>query len=183
MAIATRPLTYEDLLQTPDDGQRYEIVGGELIVSPAPVPEHQEILGRLFLLFAAFVRRHRLGKVYIAPIDVGLFDHDNVQPDLIFIAADRLGIVGPTRVEGAPDLVLEVLSPGTRHLDQVRKAALYATAGVREYWLVDPEARAIAILALVGQHFEPVPQTEGVGRSGVLPGFEVEIDPLFSDLG
>ena len=183
MAIATRPLTYEDLLETPDDGQRYEIIGGELIVSPAPVPEHQEILGRLFLLFAAFVNLHRLGKVYIVPIDVGLFDHDNVQPDLIFIAADRLNIIGPTRVEGAPDLVLEVLSPGTRHLDQVRKAALYATAGVQEYWLVDPKARSIAVLALVGQHFEPAPQSEGIARSGAPPGLDIEIAPLFADLG
>ena len=183
MSIATRPLTYEDLRDTPDDGRRYEIIGGELIVSPAPVPEHQEILGRLFLVFAAFVNLHRLGKVYVAPIDVGLFDHDNVQPDLIFIHRDRLGIIGPTRIEGAPDLVLEVLSPSTRHLDRVRKAALYATAGVREYWLVDPEARSIAVLALVGQHYEPVPQAEGVARSGVLVGLEVELAPLFADLG
>ena len=183
MSIVTRPLTYEDLRDTPDDGRRYEIIGGELIVSPAPVPEHQELLGCLFLLFAAFVNARRLGKVYLSPIDVGLFDHDNVQPDLIFIARDRLGIVGPTRIEGAPDLVLEVLSPGTRHLDQVRKAALYATAGVREYWLVDPEARSIAVLALVGQHFEPAPQSEGIARSGAPPGLEVEIAPLFADLG
>ena len=182
MVAEARPLTPEDLVDIPDDGQRYEIIGGELIVSPAPIPEHQELLGRLYLLFTAFVNAHQLGRVLFAPLDVLLSAHDLVQPDLIFIASERREIIRRTRVEGPPDLVLEVLSPSTRQTDQVRKAALYATAGVREYWLVDPGARTITVLARHGQRFAPLPQPTGVARSGILNGLEIEVAPLFADL-
>lgn len=181
MSTTARPLTSDDVLDTPDDGQRYELIGGELVVSPAPTTEHQRLLARLFVLFAAFVTPRRLGEVLFAPLDVLLFDHDRVQPDLIFVARHRRAIVGAARIEGAPDLVLEVLSPSTRALDRVRKAALYATAGVREYWLVDPEAHAIEVFTLVGRHFEPVPQPAALARSRVLPGFEVDLPTLFAD--
>jgi Uma2 family endonuclease len=182
MVTVARPLTPHDLLDTPDDGQRYEIIGGELIVSPAPIPEHQRLLTRLHLLFATFVNAHRLGEVFLAPLDVFLSEHDLVQPDLFFIACERLAIIGPRRIEEAPDLVLEVLSPSTRQVDQVRKAALYATAGVREYWLVDPEARAITVFRLHGQHFEPIPQPPGVAQSHVLTGLEIDVVALFAGL-
>ena len=178
----TRPLTVDDVLDYPDDGQRYEIIGGELIVSPAPTVEHQRLLARLYLLFATFANRHHLGEVLFAPLDVVLFGHDRVQPDLIFIARDRLDIIGSARVEGAPDLVLEILSPSNHRHDQVRKAALYATAGVREYWLVDPEARAIAVFTLADRRFEPVAQPAGTAASTLLPGLEVDVTALFADL-
>ena len=117
-----------------------------------------------------------------APVDVLLTEYDLVLPDLTFVAADRLGIIHPARIEGAPDLVLEILSPSTRRVDLVRKAALYATAGVREYWLVDPEARSITVSALAGRHFEPVAASSPVARSSVLPGLEVDAAALFADL-
>lgn len=182
MVAVSRLLTADDLVDLPDDGRRYEIIGGELIVSPAPIPDHQRLLGRLFLLFTTFDPTHQLGEVFFAPLDVLLSEHDQVQPDLIFIASERREIIRRTRIEGPPDLVLDVLSPSTRQTDQVRKAALYATAGVREYWLVDADARAITVLGIRGQHFEPVPQPASVARSDVLNGLEIELAPLFADL-
>lgn len=189
MAIQTRPspllrpLTVDDVRDYPDDGRRYEIIGGELVVSPAPLVVHQELLARLFLLFAGFVNPRRLGRVLFVPLDVVLSGHDRVQPDLIFVARDRFGIIGPERVEGPPDLVLEVLSPSSRRTDRIRKAALYATAGVRESWLVDPRSRGVTVFALAGRRFEPVPQREGFAASTVLAGFEVDVAALFADLG
>jgi Uma2 family endonuclease len=177
------PLTQEDLGDTPDDGRRYESIGGDLIVSPISTPEHQRLLARLVLLFATFVNSQRLGEVLFAPVDALVFDHDRVQPDLIIVARERRSTIGGAFISGAPDLVLEVLSPSTHHLDRVRKAALYATSGVREYWLVDAETRTIEVFVLTGQHFEPVRQGAGVARSLLLPRLEVDFDPLFADAG
>jgi Uma2 family endonuclease len=183
MAIATRPLTYDDLVDFPDDGRRYEILSGGLLVSPAPVPEHQELLIRLASLFFAFVRRHDLGKVYTAPLNIRLSNHDVVQPDLLFIAREREEIITATSIDGVPDLVVEILSPGTRGIDGGRKATLYAAAGVREYWLVDPRARSITIATPTNGRFEPVARVDGIARSTILPGFESEMAPLFAGLG
>ncbi len=142
MSIATRLLTYEDLCQTPDDFNRYEIIGGELIVAPSPISKHQRVSSRLQRWFGNFVTDRDLGEIIAAPCDVKLDQHDIVQPDLLFIARERLHIIGDKYIDGAPDLLVEVLSPTTRRRDRTRKADLYARAGVREYWLADPDAHA-----------------------------------------
>ncbi len=106
MSLLARPLTYDDLRQMPDDRNRYEIIGGELIVSPSPNRSHQKVSLRLTLLIAQYVDAHQLGEVYVAPVDVQLSPHNVVQPDLLFIRQDRLGIYGPTALsEGVTDLV------------------------------------------------------------------------------
>lgn len=133
MSLLTRPLTYDDLLPMPKDGKRYEIIGGELHVAAAPSRKHQDALADVFESLRAWVRPRRLGKVYFAPVDVRISPTDIVEPDILFIRQDRLHIVEANTVEGAPDLIVEVLSPSTRDLDLVRKAALYANAGVEEY--------------------------------------------------
>ena len=150
MSILTRPLTYDDLVQMPEDGNRYEIIGGELVVSPAPIPLHQRVSKRAFLLLHGFVEAQGLGEVFFAPLDVQLGEHDIVEPDLVFIARERLGIVERTRVIGVPDLLVEILSPSTRARDEVLKARLYAEAGVREYWIVDPDERTLRLYAPEG---------------------------------
>lgn len=124
MSAAPRPLTYEDLLETPDDGNRYEILGGELIVSPAPTPMHQRVLARLFRLIDRFVQDKNAGELFFAPLDVRFDPHDIVEPDLLFIRRERLDIIDEKLIEGAPDLVVEVLSPSSRGRDRVRKMAL-----------------------------------------------------------
>src|SRR3712207_6353337 len=121
MSIATRPLVHEDLLQTPDDGNRYEIIAGELVVSPAPVPIHQEVAGTLFRWFGDAVRGKGLDKVYFAPVDVRLSKHNVVEPDLVFVSRERRHIVGPKLIDGAPDLLVEILSPSTLNRDREAK--------------------------------------------------------------
>jgi Uma2 family endonuclease len=183
MSLLTRPLTYDDLRQMPDDSNRYEVIGGELIVSPSPNRAHQKVSLRLTLLIAQYVADHRLGEVYVAPVDVRLSQHNAVQPDLLFIRQDRLGIYGPNGpVEGAPDLVVEIVSPSSRTMDRIRKAALYADSGVPEYWLVDPEKRDFQLLVLDQGQYEPVAAEDGRFPSSVIPGLVVDPSALFAGL-
>ena len=182
MSVLTRPLTYDDLLHTPDDGKRYEIIGGDLYVTPVPVPKHQQLSGRLYVACYGWVTPRKLGLIYPAPLDVLLGEHDTVEPDLVFIAQDRLHIVKDKFVQGPPDLLVEILSPSTRARDEKLKANLYARAGVREYWLVDPDQAAIQVYALADGDYRLLPNQDGRARSVVLPGFEIDITALFADL-
>lgn len=179
-----RPFTYDDLIAMPTDGQRYELIDGDVCVSPAPHRVHQELVGRTFLLLHSEGAAKGLGKVYMAPVDVRLSPHDIVQPDLIFLLRDRLHLYRGSVVEGPPDIVVEILSPSTRQTDLVRKAALYARAGVPEYWQLDLEARTLRILALhEGQYREVAPDAEGRLRSIILPDLLIDLRVLFGDLG
>lgn len=182
MSVVHRIYTYEDLANTPDDGNRYEIIGGELIVSPAPILDHQRVVMRLSTWLATYVWKHDLGEVFGSPIDVRLSPYDTVQPDIVFISRARLGTERRQYVDGAPALVIEVLSEGTRGIDLVRKRALYATAGVPEYWIVDLETRSILVLTLVDGMYHPVEQSDGIARSLVVPGFEVDVAEVFASL-
>ena len=182
MAVAReRLLTYEDLPETPDERLRYEIIGGRMVVTPVPVPVHQEVCSRLGTWSCVFVGENKLGRVYTSAPDVRLSPHDVVVPDLVFVSNERRHIVGPNVIDGAPDLIVEVLSPSTRARDRREKAELYARAGVREYWLVDARARAVTVRDLETGEESTVRQT-GVVRSVVLPGFEVDVAELFADL-
>lgn len=183
MATVAGGLTYEDLELMPDDGRRYELINGEIVVSPSPNRPHQELIWRLALLINLFVRPRRLGEVILAPFDVKLLDLGAwVQPDIIFFGAERLHLLRNNEAVGAPDLVVEVLSPSTRGRDQGEKLALYAAAGVREYWLADPVARTLRLLLLDADRYRRLPETDGVVSSAVLAGLDVEVAPLFADL-
>jgi Uma2 family endonuclease len=137
-------LTYDAYVNFPDDGRRHELIDGELIVTPAPVTRHQRIGRRLLVAIDVHLQASREGEVFIAPFDVILSDYDVVQPDLLFVSNDRQSIVRDW-VRGAPDLVVEILSPSTRRLDEIGKLQLYDRRGVREYWVVDPEIDAIKV--------------------------------------
>ena len=125
-------LTYEDFLGFPDDGRRHELIDGEHYVTPSPTARHQELSGRLHLALGAYLRASPLGKLYYAPLDVLLSDHDVVEPDLLFVSNARLGIIGAT-VQGAPDLAIEIVSPSSRRTDELTKRGLFERAGVGEY--------------------------------------------------
>jgi len=173
--------TYEDYRRLPDDGWRYEVIRGRLYMSPAPRPRHQRAVGRLFMTISRFVEERGLGEVYLAPIDVllpGLASP--VQPDLSFLREDRLAIVTEEAIEGAPDLVVEVLSRSNWLTDRRDKLEVYAQAGVAEYWIVDPDERTIEAFALRGQSYDLVDK-RGAGesvRSRVLAGLVVSIDEV-----
>ena len=162
MATTARRWTYRDLDAIPQEreGDRQELIDGDLVVTPSPAPEHQIVSVNIGYFLGSYVRENNLGKVLYAPVDLRLTSHNVVIPDIVFIARDRLHIVGARTIDGVPDLVVEILSPGTRNRDLVTKRDLYARFGVQEYWIVDPDVRSLSILALRGDRFQPVPRRE-----------------------
>ncbi len=142
------PYTIDDYLALPDEGPRFQLLRGWLVREPSPLEVHQRALGNLYLLLRRWVDARQLGSVYLAPFDTALSRHDVVQPDLLFVAAEHRDRITPRRVEGPPDLVVEILSPGTRKRDRTVKLDIYAEAGVREAWLVDPHARTVEVVSL-----------------------------------
>ena len=177
----TIKLTYEDYRNTPDD-KRYELLDGELIMAPAPNLDHQQIDMVLGALLHMFVRERGLGKVFPAPCDVVLSDTDVVQPDLLYVSREREHILlGGDNVQGAPDLVVEILSPSTAAHDKTFKSSLYARHGVREYWLADPDEATITVMTLVEDAYETIAvyRTGQTLTSPTLPGFAVSLDEIF----
>jgi len=143
-----RLLDYNDYLKLPDDGKRYEIVEGELFVAPSPNTVHQRVSRNLEFLLHKFVSEKNLGEIFYAPLDVILGPHAIVQPDIIFISKERLNIIGESNIQGAPDLLIEVLSPSNKRMDLKTKLSLYEKYGVEEYWVVDPHERFITVFTL-----------------------------------
>lgn len=141
-------LTYRDYEALPNDGRRYEIHEGELSVAAAPRTKHQEVSVKLASALHVHVTTRGLGKVFAAPIAVVLSDITIVEPDIVYVAADRLGIVSERGIEGAPTLVVEILSPSTAQTDRHTKMQLYARHGVPWYWIVDPDSRTVEVYAL-----------------------------------
>ncbi len=146
MKQANIKLTYHDYVQLADD-KRYELVEGELFLVPAPNLRHQTIVGKLWTLLHTHAEANHLGKVFLAPCDVVLCEITVVQPDLLFVSSERCGILTDANVQGAPDLVVEILSPSTRERDLGIKRNLYAKYGVREYWIVNPDAKTVEVLS------------------------------------
>ena len=184
--------TYADYVELPE-GAPYELIGGNLVMARAPATNHQRILRRLFRRFADFVEEHALGEVFFSPIDVHLSEHDVPQPDLVFVAKERAEIVGEQEIEGPPDLVAEVLSPGTGYYapndseevllgcDLRSKKTLYERAGVQEYWIVDPVEQSVEVYTLDGDAFTLHQRAEAgeEAASKLLDGLHVSLSDLF----
>ncbi len=166
-------LTYADYAALPDDGKRYQLLEGELVEMPSPTSWHQVVSGELYSALRAHVLEHRLGRVLYAPLDVVLEDRTVVQPDVIFVSNERMGILRRRNVEGAPDLCVEIPSPGTERVDRVRKLGLYARHGVPHYWIVDLEARSIEEYVLAGETYRvrSVAAADHDFAPSALPGF------------
>ncbi len=178
-----RKLTYDDLLAMPDDGLRHEIIDGVLYVSPSPATPHQFTVGKLHQAIANYLDDHPVGEVYLAPFDVVFTKYDVVEPDLLFIRAERLAVLTDRNVTGAPDLVIEVLSPGTRRVDLTLKRDLFEREGVREYWIVDPVEGTIDVHRSLARALVPVESLSTAADdwivSPLLPGFSVPLARLF----
>jgi Uma2 family endonuclease len=145
MRRANVRFNYRDYLLLPED-KRYEILDGELYVVPAPNTRHQRLSRDLLSVLLDHIRERKLGEVLAAPYDVILSDENVVQPDILFVRQERLGIIGETNLAGAPDLVIEIVSAGTRGKDLEIKRKIYASFGVQEYWVVDPETAMVEVL-------------------------------------
>ncbi len=148
MATTTSRLSYDDLRQIPPDRDRYELIEGELFRSAAPNTEHQRKVMNLSAQLWYLVREHDLGEVFVAPYDVALDTSTVLEPDIVFVSKARQSIVKPGCVEGAPDLVVEVVSDSSRIIDRFVKRDRYAEFGVPEYWLLDPFEPRIEVLRL-----------------------------------
>ncbi len=176
--------TWEDYLRLPDDGNRYEIIEGKLYVVAAPTYDHQFSVSELLGELRSFVKARDLGVVLTAPFDVRLpGTAEPVQPDVLFLRTGNEPQAGDKYYSGAPDLIVEVLSPGTSRLDQHVKFAAYEKVGVQEYWLADPKTRSITVYTLHaerGEYEELGRFTPGESvRSVVLEGFETPVAELF----
>ncbi|MBX3001846.1 MAG: Uma2 family endonuclease [Caldilineaceae bacterium] len=142
--------TYEDYVHLPDDGWKYEVIEGVLYMAPSPNTKHQLIVGNLFFAIKLHLKQAKIGQVFSAPLDVILPGNlgTPVQPDLLFIRQDRLEIVKEQHIEGAPDLVVEVLSPSNWVDDRREKFKIYAAAKIPEFWIVDPIQRTVEVFVL-----------------------------------
>lgn len=176
-----RPLTYKDLEDFDDPLMQYEIIGGELIVSPAASLSHGDIVLALAVIFRQVAQAGNLGHVWVAPGDVELSAHNVVQPDIFFVVQSRMSIAKRI-LDGQPDLVIEVVSPGSRVRDYVTKRVLYESAGVGEYWIVDPMRRAIDVLVLDGGRYDWANHVDGIARSSVVTGVEIDVARLFDEV-
>jgi len=167
--------TYEEYVNLPDDLNRYEIIGGELYVAPSPGRGHQTVSMLLSAWLLPPILRRHAGVILSAPFDVVLADDDVVQPDLLFVSRERLSIVEERCVRGAPDLVIEVLSPSTSAIDRGRKRETYAQYGVRYYWLFDPGRRTVEAYELVAGEYRLIVQAQGDAVFAAPPFPDIEI--------
>jgi|SRR5437868_4110344 len=175
-------LTYEEYLLFPEDGLRHELIDGEHEVTPAPSRRHQGILWRLTRAVDRWLVSHpEAGRAYFAPFEVKLSAFDVVQPDLVFVAAAHQSRFTDAGLAGAPDLAVEILSPGTNRRDRTLKLRLYEKFGVAEYWLIDPDTESVTVQQLRAGRFEANEPLVGSAtlRSALLPGLEIPLASLF----
>jgi Uma2 family endonuclease len=174
--------TYEDWLALPDDGFRYEVLDGELYMSPSPTIPHQDAVTYLVALMRLYADEHDLGKVLTSPVGVRLPDQPvPVQPDVVFVSKERADIIEHNYIEGAPDLVVEILSPSNWMYDRGKKQEAYRLAGVKEYWIGDYRAKTIDVLVLDKEAYILVNQYQvgDVAQSVVLAGFTIAVANVF----
>ena len=177
--------TYEEFMALPEGGPvRYELIDGELCMTPSPVPRHQEISGNLFEIIRHFLRANPLGKVFSAPVDV-VFSQDPPQvvvPDLVFVSKEHSALITEKNIQGAPDLLVEILSEGTAIVDRRVKHALYERFGVCEYWIIDPVAETVQVFRLVdGRYAAPLEfGHEDRIETPLLPGLSISLSDVFS---
>jgi len=179
-------LTCDDFVLFPDDGMRHELIDGEHYVTPSPVPTHQSTSGNLFFFIRLWLEQHPVGRVWYAPLDVVLSRFDVVVPDLLYATHDRLAEVStPKNWRGAPNLVVEIASPGTRKRDETIKRRLYGRSGVDEYWIVDPETDVIRVYRRDAKAFTRVSELSrdagDVLTTPLLPGLELPLARIFQE--
>jgi Uma2 family endonuclease len=179
-------LTYDDFLLFPDDGKRHELIDGEHYVTPSPASKHQRIVWNLNGLLYIYLQAHPVGKAFGAPFDVVFSQFDVVEPDLLFVSAERAGkLLTEKNIQGAPDLVVEIGSPSTRKRDETIKRRLYERFGVMEYWVIDPELDTIKVYRRVGDRHERAAElsleANDTLTSPLLPGLELPLSKIFED--
>jgi Uma2 family endonuclease len=173
--------TAKDYRALPEGPPYYQLIDGHLLCEPSPTTCHQSIAGELHLILGAWTKKKGAGKCFFAPVDVWLSRNDVVEPDLFFISNAKTNLLRKDGFHGGPDLVVEILSPSTARLDRTVKRTLYAKAGVRELWLIDPQLRQVAVHDL-GSRRDDAAKILSEGdriRSPILPGLEIDVAAIF----
>jgi len=173
--------TYEDYLQLPDNGKRYEIINGELYMVPAPTLGHQDTIGEFHFTIKSFLKINPIGKIYLAPTDIIFSEIDVLQPDLIFVSKEKFDILTGANIQGAPDLVIEVLSPGTEKRDRTIKLKAYSKFGVLEYWMANDVTETVEVWRRNGKKlvFHALLDRTQTLTTPLLPGLEIALEKIF----
>jgi Uma2 family endonuclease len=177
---AQERVSYADLERWPEDGRRYELYDGEVFEIPSPLLIHQFVLGRVYLALSAYVQTHG-GAVFVAPLDIVLTDFDVVQPDVLLFTPEREHLLQMRQVTRyAPDLAIEILSPGTARNDRGRKLRLFERHRLKEYWLVDPDGPSVEVYRLEDANLVSLPVARGEERldSPLLPALDLRPSDL-----
>ena len=174
--------TYDDYCALPDDGNRYEILEGELVMVPAPGEPHQFASMALSVALYVFIMANRLGRLYAAPFDIKLAPRNVVQPDIIFISNARMHLLTEANVQGSPDLAVEILSRGTRRRDRTTKFRIYAEHGIAHFWIVDPVARTLEAYQLTDNTYTLTDRRAGdeTFEPALFPGLSIPLATLWS---
>jgi Uma2 family endonuclease len=181
LSTHARPITRHEYATIPFGAPNYQLIEGDLVMAPSPGSFHQDIAGKLYRLIGNFLDTHPLGRVFIAPLDVHLSDINIFQPDVFFIRKENEAVIEEHGIEGAPDLVIEILSKTTEKYDLGIKRSIYARTGVEEMWIVDPAKRTLALYRLSENADTPVATHRAEQRltSALLPGLTIEVSALF----
>lgn len=181
LSVKMRPLTVHDYRAVPEGGPRYQLIEGEMHMAPAPNRYHQHISKNIEFILLKYLEKHPIGEVYHAPFDVELTDINVYQPDIVFIANEHRSILTEQGAEGAPDFVVEILSPKTAEMDKGTKREVYARCGVEELWIIDPDAKRIHVYYLQKNAETPV-ATYGAKakfKSALFPGLTFDTAKIF----
>jgi Uma2 family endonuclease len=165
--IKTPPRTILEVFESLPEGTLAQVINNKLVMSPAPTSEHQRVLKKIFLQLNAFVESHHLGEVLFAPVDVYLDTENVYQPDIVFISNEQMHILQDS-IHGAPDLIVEILSPGSQRLDKKDKKTVYERNAVKEYWIVDPVSKKVLGYRLLNNAFTEMPSEDSVIESQLL---------------
>ncbi|MEO5960756.1 MAG: Uma2 family endonuclease [Opitutaceae bacterium] len=182
LSTKARPITRHEYAQIPVGAPNYQLIEGDLVMSPSPTSFHQKILGRLHRLIANYLDDHPIGEIYVAPLDTHLSDINVYQPDLLFVRKENLSIVEEHGIEGAPDLVVEILSKSSAKYDLGPKRSVYARTGVEELWVIDPPKRALALYRLGDDAETPLATYRAKQKftSELFPGFKIDLADVFA---
>ncbi len=175
-----RVYTIDDYMSLPE-GAPYQLIGGKLIVNPSPTTFHQDLSRNLEYALFDYVKKTGSGFVFYAPLDVHFAEHDVYQPDILFVSNARRHIIGKRKINGAPDLIMEILSPSTGYYDLRKKYRVYERKHVLEYWVVDPEIKRIEVFENIDGKFRLFAEgeNEGTVSSKILEGFSVNLKEVF----
>ena len=178
-ALLTKRLTYSDYVQlTPPDSGHYQLIQGELITMTSPNTRHQSIILNISFHLLSFLNKNALGTLFLSPMDVVMGEGDVYQPDILFILESNKHIIEETKINGVPDLIVEVLSPSNAYYDLVVKKKIYEKCGVREYWIVDPLQNTLDLYVLHNNKFQHKIQIEKKGKipSEIFPGLDLQLE-------